>query len=156
MARYASGTTVSSERSRAEIEAILRRYGADQFISGWESNRAVIGFRAQGRTIKFILTLPDRGDSQFRYTEKRQYARSPEETTRAWEQAVRQRWRALCLCIKAKLESVEAGIETFEEAFMPHIVLPTGETVSHWLTPQLEVAYQSGQAPKLLPFAASG
>jgi hypothetical protein len=33
-------------------------------------------------------------------------------------QARRQKWRALSLCIKAKLERVESKIETFEEAFL--------------------------------------
>ena len=30
--RYASRTTVTVERSKAEVEHILRRYGADQFL----------------------------------------------------------------------------------------------------------------------------
>ena len=30
MSRYAQNTAVSSERSKAEIESTLRRYGADQ------------------------------------------------------------------------------------------------------------------------------
>ena len=42
---------------------------------------------------------------------------------------VRRRWRALLLVIKAKLESVESGIETFEEAFASQIVLANGQTV---------------------------
>ena len=35
--RYATDTRVSVERSKAEIEAILARYGADQFMYGWEA-----------------------------------------------------------------------------------------------------------------------
>lgn len=55
---YAQGTVVSPEKSRAEIEGLLRKYGADQFVSGWGDNRAVIGFRASGRFVRF--TLDDR------------------------------------------------------------------------------------------------
>ena len=47
--RYATDTRVSVERSKAEIEAILARYGADQFMYGWEASRAVIGFRYSGK-----------------------------------------------------------------------------------------------------------
>ena len=36
-----------------------------------------------------------------------------------WEQACRQRWRALALVIKAKLEAIDAEISTFEEEFLP-------------------------------------
>lgn len=56
--RYATDTRVSVERSKAEIEAILARYGADQFMYGWEASRAVIGFRYSGKMVRFILALP--------------------------------------------------------------------------------------------------
>jgi hypothetical protein len=36
----------------------------------------------------------------------------------------------LLLANKAKLSSVEDGIETFEDAFLAHIVMPDGTTVS--------------------------
>lgn len=38
--RYASETVVPVERSRAEIEGLLVRYGASQFHTGWMSSRA--------------------------------------------------------------------------------------------------------------------
>ncbi|EGQ63115.1 hypothetical protein GGI1_17183 [Acidithiobacillus sp. GGI-221] len=34
---------------------------------------------------------------------------------------------------------------------MAHIVLPSGETVGHWMRPQIESSYQSGVMPPLLP-----
>ena len=46
---YAEKTNVSTDRSRAEIERTLQRYGADQFMYGWESERAMVGFRMAGR-----------------------------------------------------------------------------------------------------------
>ena len=33
--RYAAKTTVTVEKSKTEIEAVLRRYGADQFMYAW-------------------------------------------------------------------------------------------------------------------------
>lgn len=45
MSPYAQGTEVPADRSRAEIERMLIRFGADQFVSGWERDRvAMIGF----------------------------------------------------------------------------------------------------------------
>ena len=32
---YAEGTSVPIERSKADIESMLVRYGAEQFVSGW-------------------------------------------------------------------------------------------------------------------------
>lgn len=44
---YAAGTRVSEERTKAEIERMLARYGCNQFQSGWDtsSQYAHIGFR---------------------------------------------------------------------------------------------------------------
>lgn len=62
-------------------------------------------------------------------------------------QLIRARWRSLVLCIKAKLESVRAGIEQFDEAFMPNIVMPDGKTLSEHALPQIATAYKSGKMP---------
>jgi len=37
VSRYAEGTSVPADRSRAEIERTLTRYGADQFAYGWRA-----------------------------------------------------------------------------------------------------------------------
>jgi hypothetical protein len=40
---YAKGTSVSEQKSKMEIEALLKKYGADRFAYGWdEKNRALI------------------------------------------------------------------------------------------------------------------
>lgn len=146
--RYAEGTSVSSEKSRMEIEATLRRYGADAFAYAWEGKRARISFHAHDRFIRFDLPLPDRASSEF--THHSRGLRTPQAAEAAYEQAVRQRWRALALVIKAKLEAVAAGISVFEDEFLAHTVLPDGRTVGEWSKPQIAIAYQSGEMPPLL------
>lgn len=37
MSRYAATTEVTSEKSRAEIERTVSRYGATGFMYGWQS-----------------------------------------------------------------------------------------------------------------------
>lgn len=149
MKRYADDTNVPVEKSRAEIEALLSRYGADQFASGWTETQAVIMFRCKGRHVRLVLPVPDKED--FRRTPVRAVWRSDDEMRKAWEQGCRQRWRALALCIKAKLEAVECEITTFEQEFLAHIVLPSGESVGAWLAPQLDAAYTNGAMPLGLP-----
>lgn len=151
MGTYASNTDVTSERSRAEIERTLQRYGATSFMYGWEEGRAVLGFVASDRQVRFVLPLPDRGAREFTHTPSRGTRRSASAAAEAYEQAVRQRWRALALVIKAKLEAVEAGIVTFDEEFLAHLVLPTGETVAQATLPAVVQAYATGQTPALLP-----
>lgn len=151
MTRYAESTTVGSDRSRAEIERTLTRYGASSFMYGWDADQALIGFVKDGRQIKFILPMPNRQDREFTHTPARNTRRSDAQIEQAFEQAVRQRWRALALVIKAKLEAVEAGIVTFDEEFLAHFVLPGGRTVGDLIVPQIEHAYATGTIPELMP-----
>jgi hypothetical protein len=153
MTRYAASTEVSTSKSRDEIERTLERYGADQFLYGWQDDAAVIGFRMDGRHIRFILPLPDRNDRKF--THHSRGIRAPEAAKKEWEQASRQRWRALALVIKAKLEAVESGISVFEDEFMANIVLPDKRTVSEWMRPQIAEAYRIGSMPPMLPMLAA-
>ncbi len=149
MVQYAQTTSVSSEKSRAEIERILLRYGADGFMYGWEKNTATVMFKMNGRMIKFYLELPDK--EQFKYTSIKRRVRGTPEQLKAWEQATRQIWRALALVIKAKLEAVESNITTFDEEFLAHILLPDGTTVGEVAVPRIRLAYETGEMPKLLP-----
>lgn len=151
MAKYAEKTTVSSEDSRREIERTLVRYGATAFMYGWEGPKAVIQFRAKDRYVRFTLPLPDLQSKEFTHTPERGWARSTDQTAKAYEGAVRQRWRALALVIKAKLEAVDAGIVEFEDEFLAHVVLPDGQTVSGWLRPQVALAYDRCEMPLMLP-----
>jgi hypothetical protein len=123
MSPYAAKTTVPVSRTRDEIERTLARYGADAFGYGWEAGRSVISFRAHGRYIRFAMDVPDDGQQE------------------------RQRWRALLLVVKAKLEAVGSGITTFEDEFLAHVVLPDNQTVGEWLAPQIEQAYDDGRMP---------
>lgn len=151
MGRYAENTHVDSDRSRASIERTLSRYGASGFMYGRSDERAVIAFEVSGRRVRFTLDLPSPDSSEFTRTTTGRVRKSAAQVERAYEQAVRQRWRALDLVIKAKLEAVESGISEFEEEFLAHIVLPGGQTVGQWILPQVDRAYVTGTMPPLLP-----
>lgn len=138
MARFASTTKVSTDQSRTEIERTLSRYGGTSFAYMTTAGKAIIAFEASKRHIKISMPLP-KGDSD----KERQEAR--------------QRWRALLLVIKAKLESVESvesvesGIETLEEAFYANIVMPDGRTIYESTREKVSIAYSGGQVQALLP-----
>jgi hypothetical protein len=158
MTRYAKDTNVSVANSKAEIETIVARYGASGFMSGWNEDRAMIAFSMEGRQIRFVLSMPDRNDPEFRYYNRGSvtFEREPHVTAEKWEQACRQRWRALALVIKAKLEAVECGISEFDDEFMANIVLPDGRTVSEEIRPRIALAYESGKIQPLLPDYSGG
>lgn len=150
---YAAQTTVPIERSKAEIEKMVVRYGARGFVAGWKDDgKAMIEFVANERRLRFTLNAPDPSDEEFthrNHNSGHKVKRPQADALRFWEQACRSRWRALSLCIKAKLEAVESGITTFETEFMPYTVLPNGRTTMEHVGPMIEQAYASGKVPPL-------
>jgi hypothetical protein len=139
MSRYAKNTKVSVSKSKQEICNVLDKYGAvdNGIFNNQSGHTSVIYFAFNDLRFQIELPLPDPN----LYEYKTHY-----------EQDVRQKWRCLFLVIKAKLESVESGINTFEEAFMPHIVMPDGKTLGRTLLPNLNKAIEAGEMPKGLPF----
>jgi len=156
MPKYANKTDVSSTRSRMEIEDTLIRYGASGFGYVRQNNTAMIAFVMENKQLRFTLPLPDPNDEEFTHTPNRGIRRSPENQRSEYEQAERQRWRALALVIKAKLEAVECGISEFEREFLGNIVLPDGSTAGDFMLPQIEQAYKNGIMPGLLPMLPQG
>jgi hypothetical protein len=137
MARFAETTRVPVDRSRAEIEQCLKRYGASAFGYMTEIGRTILIFEAKGRKIKISVNMP-------------------KGTTEKENQQARQKWRALLLVIKAKLESVSSEIETFEEAFYANVVLPDGATVYERTHAEVALSYSRGQVQPLLPDYSKG
>lgn len=151
---YADGTSVPAERSRFEIEATLKRYGAGEFAYATNPRAVMICFRMKNRLVRFHLPTPAVED--FAVSEGGRM-RSESARDAAYAGAIRQRWRALALVIKAKLEAVKSSITDFEEEFLAHIVLPGGLTVGEATRAGIEEAYKSGKAPmSLLPFDGPG
>lgn len=156
MSRYAEGTEVSVEKSRAEIEKLITRYGATQTAFMNAPGRALIMFEANDRRVVFELPLPDVKEDKFSHTPGGRRRLQGERRVAAWEQACRQRWRALALVIKAKLEAVESGITTFEEEFLAHIMMPDGMTVGSHVRPAVVAWYAGGSMRPLLPPPGKG
>lgn len=148
---YAKTTSVSTDKSRAEIERTLLRYGADQFAYGIDRSAALVGFRIAGRQVRIVIELPDRNADEFQRSPARRTRRTPQQAEAAWEQACRQRWRALLLVIKAKLEAVDSGIATLEDEFLAYTVLPDGGTVGEHVREPVAAAIAAGSVPSLLP-----
>lgn len=129
MSKFAAKTQVPADRTRAEIEQTLKRYGATHFGYATMPGVVMLAFESKGRRVRFKVPVPD-----------------PEKNP----QGHRQKWRAVLLAIKSKLESVEGGIEQFDEAFMAQLVLPDGRTMGEYAIPQIATSYNSGKMPPLL------
>lgn len=151
MARYASKTSVPVDRTRAEIERLLSQHGATAFGYLTQGGAVIVVFEIAARRVLMRLPLPSWDDRSFTRTAVRGTLRSPAEARNAYDQAVRARWRALLLIIKAKLEAIAAKITTVEREFLADIALPDGSTVGEWFAPQLDNVYSGAAMPALLP-----
>ena len=136
MAKFAERTKVPVSQSRAEIQKLIERYGATEFVFGFDQDRSMFQFSMKGFRARIEVPLPQR----VRY-----------ESDAKYEQRGLSRWRAVVLVLKAKLESIENEIERFEQAFMPYLVLPNGGTVGEFMVPQIERAYATQEMPPMLP-----
>ena len=135
---YASTTSVPVGRSKDEIEKTLVKYGASGFGSVTEKHRSCIVFGLADR--RFRIKIQTKPEKSFR-------------SAKHYEQAQRTIWRCALLIIKGRLEAVESGIETVEEAFLPHLMLPNGKTVGEVMVPQIASAYSDGNMPPLLGYS---
>lgn len=147
MGKFAISTSVSTDASRAEIERTLNRYGADGFRYAWAERDGKrieqIDFTINERIIRFTLPMPSRDEREFTHTAGRGTERSQTAALKSWEQSCRQRWRALSLSVKSKLECVECGITEFDEEFMAHIVDPKSDkTMGQIVIPQIDKVYK--------------
>ena len=150
---YAETTSVPIDRTRAEIERLLTKFACTQYIIGSdiEQRTAMVQFKAKNRIIRFLIPLPDPKDKKYTQNPRSPLFRRADSVIRTIvEQAERQRWRALYLVIKAKLESVESNIASFDEEFLAHIVLPNDRTVASVVLPLVERSYESGRVAGLL------
>lgn len=140
---YAETTKVSFDRSISEIIGMVRKRGAQQIAQMEELHYFALQFTMDNRMIRFRVPFPLIDDMPNRDGR----GRAIPETQRVakLEQARRQKGRALMLVIKAKLESVESGVETLEQAFLANVVMSDGATVYERIGTGIELEYKTGQ-----------
>jgi hypothetical protein len=146
MGQYANATSVSPEKSQQDIRETLRRYGATRFGVMEEEKKAYIMFEYNRLQIQLTIGLPSK--DEFQRTENGR-SRKQSSVTEAYNQAIRQRWRALLLAIKAKLEAIECGISTIEKEFLAFVILPDGSQLGDRIIPVIE-DIKTGKMPRLL------
>lgn len=146
---YAQGTEVSVDRSQGELRQMLRKYGAEGVAIAESTQFSAVEFFARNRRIRFKVPMPDATARALTHT-KTGSRRTPTQLKNALAAEERRLWRALVLVVKAKLESAESGIESFEDAFLAQTVLPDNSTVAEQIQEPIRRAYVEGHVRPLL------
>lgn len=149
---YAEGTSVSVEKSRAELDALLAKHGATQrgIMADDDEGRGAVMFVLRERKYRLDIPLPKKADLETPKHWYRMDAAAREQWFRKeLEQRSRERWRAVVLLLKAKLELVRLKMSTVEKEFMADLVLPNGRTVGTMIEEQIK-GVMSGESPRLL------
>lgn len=157
--KFAKNTDVPVSKTKAELEDLLTQHGAAATAVFNSSDYAAIAFEMAGRRVLIKLNLPNPKAREFTHGRTNQHAGeteiTPDRARARHEKACRQKWRALLLAVKAKMVSVQEGVETFEDAFMAHVVMPDGQTVADHIRPRIASAYREQKMVPLLPRGGS-
>jgi hypothetical protein len=147
---YALNTKVSVEKTRAELDSVLAKYGATArgIVVDDLAPAAQVAFQLHGLRYRIDVPLPPRTSGEPDNAPRGWSCWDDEERgwwhTKQHEQALRTRWRVLLLLIKAKLESVSMGLSTAEKEFIGDLMLDNGHTVYTALGQQIERSIACG------------
>lgn len=125
---YAETTKVPVSQSIAEIQTLVKKMGGTKITTMDDDDEYAIAFIMELRQIRFIVRFEPGTPDQRR----------------------RSLFRALGLVIKAKFESIESGVETFEQAFLANVVTSTGATVYERIKDDIALEYANNTVRPLM------
>lgn len=127
-------TATAGDRALAELQKTLAKFGCISFgtmIDG-EKGATIVQFKWRERTISLEASWKGYAAAWLKeHPYKYSYARGSRQDheSRALEQAKISVCSVLRDWVKGQITAVECGVMSFEAAFMPYILLSTGERV---------------------------
>lgn len=129
-------TSVPVERSQGEIRKLLIKHAVAQLAFGEDRDEtgqrwAAVTFRhgPYAVRIRVPLKVVDERIVRSKYTRARTKT-VDQIRDELYEQEDRRIWRVMAWNLKARMVAVEEEVETFEQAFLPHLLDPrTGRTI---------------------------
>ena len=123
--RSYESTTVPVAKSQAELRGLLQKFGAQQFTFGEGRDWAGVEFLHADHLVRVRCPLRPPTDSAVQAQMKASHRSIAESTTALLDREAMRVWRVLVWSVKARLVSVEEGLESFEQAFLSHLVDPS-------------------------------
>lgn len=136
-------TKVPISKSQDDLRDTLSRFGADQFTFGEGSDWVGIELVHADTLVRLRCPVVVPTEDEARVAARAAHlATSSKAVTDPIERAKGERarvWRVLVWSVKARLVAVEEGLESFEQAFLSHLVDPgTGRTLWEQVRPEIE------------------
>lgn len=127
-------TATAGDRALAELQKILASFGCASFgtMTDVERGLTIVQFKWRDRNVSLEANWKGYASAWLKeHPYKQAYARGTRQQheTKALEQAKVSVCSVLRDWVKGQTTAVECGIMSFEAAFMPHILLPTGERI---------------------------
>lgn len=158
--KFAEGTAVPVSKSRGEIDAILRAWGAAQvqWADDWERGAVLLRFvwvrKADKQRFQARMVVQLSTDAALREQARyggQSYARvMPGKLQKLQEARGRREHRVLLLWLKAAFNAIDLGIITAEELFLSFIEGADGRTVSEMALPGIARLLSPGGGRLLL------
>jgi len=125
-------TVVPVSRSQEEIRHVLRRHEAASFQFGEATHDgqrfAGVEFSHQGHRVVMFVPIKVPTAAMVEQIERKSHKKRGWLDPEPWAGA--RTWRVIAWTLRSRTIAVEEGVETFEQAFLPHIVNPaTGRTI---------------------------
>lgn len=122
-------TKISSEKTVAEIQAILGKYGAGSILVDYDKGEVfAVSFKIiiGGQDIPF--KLPCKPEAIYAILAKRRVY-PKDYIDKDMEQAKRVAWRQILRWVQAQMALVETNMVKIQEVFMPYIQMKLGHTL---------------------------
>lgn len=132
----------SGDKAIGEIQKMLRAFGCQRFATGedYETGELFIQFEHHGRQVQLKASAKGYAAAWLRahpYGPRVRASRADHQT-KALKIGGIAVYSILRDWVKGQVTAIEIGMLTFEAAFLPHILLPSGQTViEHVQTTQL-------------------
>ena len=142
-------TTIAPERTKADIEKLLKEHGISDVQWTTYKGDTLLRFlwhltiKGVEKEIMFQFTPP------IIHTQKRIWSQQDQRTIKATVQLEATAYRLLFWYLKNKLDAVLYGLESMEKEFLSHAVvaLPNGKEVT--VGDSIEAVYEAVRSPAL-------
>jgi hypothetical protein len=130
-------TATAGDKALMELQRALSKFGCQSFgtMTDAENGKTIVQFRWHGREISLEASWKGYAAAWLKehpYSHRTRGTRADHEA-KALEQAKKSVCSVLRDWVKGQTTAVECGIMSFDAAFMPHMLLPSGQRVVDYM-----------------------